>query len=93
MKKVLYIVMLVAEFVFGALLMELAYHNTFAIAVVITDIATIALAVWQIVDLTRAKDEVAKHKIKRNIALIMLIPIAAFIVMFIWLLVGLMSVI
>ena len=93
MKKVLYILMLVVEFVIGALLMELAYHNTFEIATVITVIATLALAVWQIVELIRAKDATAKGKIKRNIALIMLIPVAAFIIMFVWLIVGLMMVI
>ena len=93
MKKALYIVILIAEFVLGSLLMELAYRNTFEIAVVITVIATIALAVWQIVRLIKANDSSAKGKIKRNIALVMLIPVAAFIVMLVYLLVGLMTVI
>ena len=93
MKKVLYIVMLVAEFLLGSLLMELAYRNTLEIATVITVVVTLAFAVWQIVELIRAKDATAKGKIKRNIALIMLIPVAAFIIMLVWFVVGLMMVI
>ena len=92
-KKALYIVMLVAEFVLGSLLMELAYRNTFEITTVITVIATLALAAWQTVKLMRTKDATAKGKIKRNIALIMLIPVAAFIIMLVWFVVGLMMVI
>ena len=90
MKKALYIVMLIAEFVVGSLLMELAYRNTFEIPVIIVVIATLALMAWQIVSLIKAKDSAARGKIKRNMALVLLIPMAAFIVMLICLVVGLM---
>ena len=93
MKKALYIVMLVAEFLGGALLMELAYRNTFEIPVIITVVATLALAVWQIVRLVKAKDDAAKGKIKRDIALVLLVPVAAFIIMLVYLVVGLMMVV
>ena len=51
-KKALCIVMLIAGFLLGSLLMELTYRNTFKTPTVITVIATLALAVWQIVKLT-----------------------------------------
>ena len=93
MKRVLYLVMLAAEFVLASLLMELSYRNTFEIPTVITVVATLALAAWQTVKLMRTKDATVKGKIKRNIALIMLIPVAAFVIMLVWLVVGLMTVI
>ena len=93
MKRVLYFVMLVAQFVLASILMELAYRNTFEIPTLITVTVTLALVVWQTVKLIRAKDATAKGKIKRNIAFIMLVPVASFIIMFVWFVVGLMMVI
>ena len=92
-KKILYFLLLIAEFVVGCLLMMLAWANTLEIASIVTGVIWAALMVWQIILLTKATDAIARKKIKRNIALVMLIPIAAFIVMLIWLIVGLMSVI
>ena len=93
MKKILYFLLLIAEFVVGCLLMMLAWANTFEIACVVTGVIWAALIVWQIISLTKATDAGARKKIKRNVALVMLIPTAAFILMLVWLIVGLMSVI
>ena len=93
MKKILYLLLLIAEAVVGCLLMMLAWANTFEVACAVTCVVCVALLVWQFISLIKAKDAVARKKIKRNIALVMLLPIAAFFVMLIWLIVGLMSVI
>lgn len=93
MKKALYFILIIAELVVGFLLMSLACANTFEIACIIVAVIWAVLMVWQIVLLAKTTDAATKGKIKRNIALIMLIPIIASIVMFICLIVGLSSVI
>ena len=80
-------------FVAGVVFMELAYRNTFVIPVIVTAALTLALLVWQVVRLVLAKNDAAKGKIKRDIALVMLLPVAAFVVMLIYMVVGLMMVI
>jgi hypothetical protein len=49
------------------------------------------LLVWQLVKLKNNSDAVKAHKIKQNIALIMLVPSAAYIVMIVWLFIVLLS--
>ena len=93
MKKVLYVALLIVEFFAGAVFMELAHRNTFVIPVIVTAALTLALLVWQIVRLVMAKNDAVKGKIKRDIALVMLLPVAAFVVMLIYIVVGLMMVI
>lgn len=93
MKKALYFILIIAELVVGFLLMSLAWTNTFEIACIIVAVIWAILMVWQIVLLAKTTDAATKGKIKRNIALIMLIPIIASIAMFICLIVGLSSVI
>lgn len=92
-KKILYVLLLIAEFIVDFLLMSLAWANTFEIPCIITVVICAALLVWQIVLLTKAKDSTAKGKLFRNIALVMLLPIVAFFIMLVWFIVGLMSVI
>ena len=93
MKKVLYFVLLLAEAVAGFLLINLAWANSFEIPCIIAIAVWAALLVWQIVLLAKSSDSAAKSKIRRNIALVMLIPIVSFVAMLVWLIVGLASVI
>ena len=93
MKKVFYVILLIAELFVDVLLMSLAWNNTYEIATVITSIVCAALVIWQLVMLVITKDPAVRKKIMRNIALIMLLPVVAFIIMFICLFIGLASVI
>jgi hypothetical protein len=93
MKKVFYIILLIAELFIDAILMNLAWNNTFELASVITSIVCAALVIWQIVMLVIKKDSATRKKIMRNIALVMLLPVVAFIIMFIFFFIGLASVI
>ena len=87
MKKALYIILLLAELVVGFLLMSLAWVNIGWIPCVITIAVWAALLVWQIVKLKKNTDAAKARKIKGNIALIMLIPSATYVVMIVWLIV------
>ena len=93
MKNVLYIILLLAELVIGFLLMSLVWVNIGWLPCVIIIAVWAALLIWQVVALTKNDDAVKVRKIKRNIALIMLIPFAAFVGMVLWLIVVLSSVI
>ena len=88
MKKILYFVLLFAELIAGYILMSLAWNNIGAVPCIITIAVTAALLIWQGVTVKKSKG-----KAKRNIALILLIPIVAAIGMAIWLIIGLASVI
>ena len=87
MKKVFYIILLIAELVVGALLLSAAWNGFGWIPCVITIALWAVLLVWQIVALKKNTDEAKVHKIKRNIALIMLIPSATYVVMILWLII------
>ena len=93
MKKILYPMLLIAELVADFLLMSLAWANTFKFASVIIVIISAVLELWQIILYIRTKDSVARRKIKRNIALFMLIPVVGFIILLIWFMIGLSLVI
>ena len=93
MKKALYIILLLAELVIGFLLMSLVWVNIGWLPCVITIVVWAALLIWQVVALTKNDDAVKVRKIKRNIALIMLIPSAIYIVMILWLVVTLFGII
>ena len=93
MKKILYIILLLAELVIDALLMNLAWMNTMEIPCIITIVVWAALMVWQGIMLMKAQSSVSKGKLMRNIALVMLLPIISFIIMLVWFIVGLTSVI
>ena len=93
MRKILYIILLLAELVIDALLMNLAWMNTMEIPCIITIVVWAALMVWQGIMLMKAQSSVSKGKLMRNIALVMLLPIISFIIMLVWFIVGLTSVI
>ena len=77
MKKVLYILLLLAELVVGFVLLAL---STIAIRWIGFGIVTAiwaALTVWMLTKLKKAEDDSSRRKIKRRIALVMLIPAVA----------------
>ena len=91
MKKALYILLLLAELVIGFLLLSAAWANIGWLPCVIAIAVWAALLAWQIVMLKKNSDAAKAWKIKRNIALIMLIPSAVYLVMILWLIIILLS--
>ena len=91
MKKVLYMILLLAELVVGALLMSWAWVNIGWLPCVIIIAVWAALLAWQVVKLKKNSDAAKARKIKLNIALIMMIPSTSFIITFLWLFIVLAS--
>lgn len=92
-KKVLYVILLLAELVLGVLLMSLVWVNIGWLPCVIAIAVWGALLAWQLGALKKNSDAVKARKIKRNIALIMLIPSAVYVLMILWLIICLFGVI
>ena len=77
MKKVLYLILLAAEFLFGAfLLVSAATLISWVFAAAVLAVWA-ALTVWQILALKKATEPKDKKKAKLLIALIMLLPAVA----------------
>ena len=91
MKKVLYIILLLAELALGFLLMSQAWDGLGWLPCVITIAVWAGLLAWQIVMLKKNGDAAKAWKIKLNIALIMLIPSAMYVVMVVYLIVILLG--
>jgi hypothetical protein len=89
-KRFLYILLLLAELVLDTLLMSVLWSITLVIPVLAIMAVSTGLLVWQIIALVRAADPNKKRKKKRNIALILLLPIAIFLILFIWFIVAMM---
>ena len=88
MKKVLYAILLLAEFFIGLLLMTLVWSVTLYIPCVIIGVVWAAMMIWQLILLKRTTDAAKKRRIKRNIVLVMLIPTGVFVCMLVWFIVG-----
>lgn len=84
-----YLILLAAELFIGTLLLMSLWSSNMTITCGITIALTVGLAVWQIVRLICAKDEAVKKKSRRNIALILLLPIIAFIAVALYVVIGL----
>ena len=93
MKKALYILLLLAELVIGFLLLSAAWANIGWLPCVIAIAVWAALLVWQIVMLKKNSDAAKAWKIKRNIALIMLIPSLSYVCMILWLIIILFGIV
>ena len=93
MKKVLYLILLLVELFVDFLMVSLVWVNIGWLPCVITLALWAVLLVWQIVTLKKNSDAEKVRKIKRNIALIMLIPSTLYVVMLLWLIVALSGVI
>lgn len=82
MKRLLYFILLIAELFVGSLLMISVWDALFYIPIAVLAIV-VGLLIWQIVWYFKTNDPATKRKILRNIALIMFIPIAAFVVTYV----------
>ena len=82
MKRLLYFIFLIAELFVGSLLMISLWDALFYIPIAVSAIVA-GLLVWQLVWYFKTDNPATKRKILLNIALIMLIPIAVFIVTYV----------
>lgn len=83
MKKILYFVLLAVELFAGFLFMSGLWNSSLYIPVAVTVALVVGLLVWQLMRFAKAADCAAKKKILRNIALILLIPSAVFVITYI----------
>lgn len=89
-KKILYFILLAAELFVGTLLlMALWMNNNMVITCSVVIAAMVALWTLQIIRFARATDSTVKGKCLRNIALVALLPVAAFVAVYIYVVVGL----
>ena len=91
MKKVLYLILLLAELVVGICLMSSAWDSIGWLPCVITIAVWAALLIWQAAKLKKNSDAAKARRIRRNIALIMLIPAVLYVGMILWLMIVLLS--
>lgn len=83
MKKILYFVLLAAELFVDSLLMISLWDSSLYLPIALSVGAVVGLLIWQLVMYTKITDAAVKKKIFRNIALIMLIPIAVFFITYV----------
>jgi hypothetical protein len=83
MKKILYFVLLIAELFVGSVLMISLWDSSLYIPLAVSVGAVVGLLIWQLVRYIKITDAAVKKKIFRNIALIMLIPIAVFFITYV----------
>ena len=88
-KKILYFILLAAELFVGTLLLMSLWESNMTITCVVAVVATLGLLLWQAVRFFKATDPTVKRKSTRNIALALLIPFAAFVAVYTYLVVGL----
>ena len=83
MKKILYFVLLIAELFVGSVLMISLYDSSLYIPLAVSVVAVVGLLIRQLVRYVKAAELAVRRKLLRNIALIMLIPIAVFFVTYV----------
>ena len=84
MKMALYIIFLFVEIVVDFLAISLAWTNLGWLPCIVTIAIGVVLLVRQILMLIKVNDIENKRKIRRKIALVMLVPILGFVIMFIY---------
>ena len=88
-KKILYFILLAAELFVGTLLLMSLWESNMIVTCVVAIVATVGLLIWQIIRFAKTTDPTVKRKSMRNIALALLIPFAAFVAVYIYVVVGL----
>ena len=83
MKKILCFALLIAELFVDSVLMISLYDSSVYVPLAVSVAAVVGLLIWQLVRYIRITDAAEKKKIFRNIALIMLIPVAVFFVTYV----------
>ena len=93
MKKALYVILLVVEFLLGTLALSyMALFTTWTFLFLLF-IPWAVLAIWVLAKLKKADSEELKRKLKRRLALVMLLPLLAGIGIFVFFVVALSMVI
>ena len=82
MKKLLYCILLIAELFVGSLLMISLWDALFYISIAVSAIV-VGLLIWHLAWYFKTDNPATKRTVLRNIALIMLIPIAVFFVTYV----------
>ena len=82
MKKLLYFILLLVEAFIGLMLIISLWNALFYVPSAVSAIV-VGLLIWQLVWYFRTNDPTTRRKILRNIALIMLLPIAVFCVTYV----------
>ena len=82
MKRLLYFILLIAELFLGSLLMVSMWEALFYVPIAVS-VIVVGLLLWHLVWYFRTDNSATKRKVLRNIALIMLIPIAVFVVIYV----------
>lgn len=90
LKKVLYILLLLLELSLDVLLMSIFCAIALGIPCVVIVVVSVGLLLWQIIAFAKTADADKKRRIKRNIALVLLIPTAIFFIFFVWFIVAMM---
>ena len=88
-KKILYCILLAAELFVGSLLLISLWMSNMIIVCTVAIVATVGLLTWQIIRFVKTTDPTIKRTIMRNMALVLLIPAAAFVAVYIYLAIGL----
>ena len=83
MKKIFCFVLLIAELFVGSMLMISLWDSSLYIPLAVSIAAVVGLLIWQLVRYIKITDAAVKKKIIRNIALLMLIPIAVFFITYV----------
>ena len=81
MKKVFYILLLIAEFIVDILILSGLWNSTFYIEIAIIVAVWAALLGFWIFKFKKAGDETAKRKFYRRLPLVMASPVAVFIIL------------
>ena len=89
MKKIFYFILLAAELFVGTLLLMSLWESNMTITCAVAIVATLGVLLWQTVRFFKATDPTVKRKSMRNVALALLIPFAAFVAVYAYLVVGL----
>ena len=93
MKKVFYVLFLLAELVLDLMLLSVLWNSTLYIEIVMIVILWAAILVWLLLKLKRADDTAIKRKLYRRLILGMATPAFLFVVLVIWFIIRLSMVI
>ena len=83
MKKIFYFVLLIAELFVDSMLMLSLWNSSMYIPPAVSVAAVVGLLIWQLVWFFKTNNPAKKRTVLRNLPLIMLIPMAVFVVTYI----------
>ena len=83
MKKILCFVLLIAELFVDSMLMISLWDSSLYIPLAVSVGAVVGLLIWQLVRYVKLAEPAVKRNLLRNIALILLIPVAVFFITYV----------